>query len=93
MKKNNKKMTAKKRKVSNKNVGDSSFKTMLYFLILGVSLATYAHTNFSTKSEIKEIKSDLKSDISEIKYYLKDFNDKLYDIHKVLINTRKVENE
>ena len=60
-----------------------SLKTMIYFVILGVGLSTYAHSTFSTQEQLKEVKSDYKSDLSEIKELMKDFNDKLYDIHKV----------
>lgn len=62
---------------------DSTLKVFISFVSLGVFLTAYAHNNFATKSQVKEIKSDMKDDISEIKSYIKDLNKDVKDLHRV----------
>lgn len=43
----------------------------IFFIGVTASVVTYAYTNFSTKAELTEFKSDIKDDIKEIKQDVK----------------------
>lgn len=51
----------------------SEIKAFLYYFTLGACLTIYAHQNFSTKEELKDIKEDIKT-----------IDKRVYEIHKFL---------
>lgn len=46
-------------------------QALIFFIGVTASIVTYAYTNFSTKAEVAEIKTDIKEDIKEIKQDVK----------------------
>lgn len=44
---------------------------IIFFIGVTASVITYAYTNFSTKAELSEFKTDIKDDIKEIKQDVK----------------------
>lgn len=46
-------------------------QAFIFFVLTTASIVTYAFTNFSTKQEMNEIKTDIKEDIKEIKQDVK----------------------
>lgn len=46
-------------------------QAMIFFIAVTASVVTYAYTNFSTKAELSEFKTDIKDDIREIKQDVK----------------------
>lgn len=46
-------------------------QAMIFFICVTASIVTYAYTNFSTKQEVNEFKTDIRDDIKEIKQDIK----------------------
>lgn len=39
---------------------NQQIKNMIYFVTLGMSLVAYAHINFASKDDVKEMKQDIR---------------------------------
>jgi len=62
----------------------NEIKYALYILTLGISLTVYAHQNFATKTEVRETRDIIKTEVKDLKRTLRIIDKRIYEIHKFL---------
>lgn len=75
-------MSEKQDEKSYTSTSEATIRMMFGMIVIGASLAAYAHQSFATKFQVKEIKSDIQRELTEIKRYSKNLDDKMDDVIK-----------